>query len=210
MTSDNGWESIAESIRPVLDDMHKTREVALQRCRALIQTSAKAIRHMHRRDFETAETLLGQALAAAKEARAGLAGHPNLLYAGYLQDAEKEAVEAMAVLAIIRGSTLLAPAEMGVDVTSYLNGMGEAASECRRYVLDEMRKGSLPEAERILRAMEDIYDDLITYDYSDAMTGGLRRTCDALRAVIERTRGDLTMTQSQRELLNELRESRKA
>ena len=87
---------------------------------------------------------------------------------------------------------------------SYLNGMGEAASEVRRFALDEMRRGNIDAASSILKQMETIYDDLITFDYADSMTGGLRRTCDALRAVIERTRSDLTATASQQELVREL------
>jgi translin len=88
--------------------------------------------------------------------------------------------------------------------------MAEAASEVRRFALDEMRKGRTDEAERILDIMETIYDDLITFDYPDSMTGGLRRSCDALRAVIERTRSDLTATASQRELIEELRKTRES
>ncbi|MCH8978668.1 MAG: haloacid dehalogenase, partial [Armatimonadetes bacterium] len=127
------------------------------------------------------------------------------LHAPYLQDAEKEMVEAAAVLAIVLDRQLPSPEDLGVGLVSYLNGMGEAASECRRYVLDEMRSGSLTQAERLLNQMESVYGQLITFDYPDSLTGGLRRTCDALRAVIERTRSDLTMTQVQRELIDELR-----
>ncbi|HRK20866.1 MAG TPA: hypothetical protein PLX06_03625, partial [Fimbriimonadaceae bacterium] len=117
----------------------------------------------------------------------------------------KEMVEASAVLAIVKETRYPSAKDLGVGIMSYLNGMGEAASECRRFALDEMRKGRLDVAERILLHMEEIYDDLITFDYSDSMTGGLRRTCDALRPVIERTRSDLTATASQRELIAELK-----
>lgn len=117
-------------------------------------------------------------------------------------------VEAAAVLAIVLGRQYPKPEELGTLIMSFLNGMGEAASECRRFALDEMRRGRLQEAEEILIQMETIYDDLITFDFSDSMTGGLRRTCDALRAVIERTRSDLTMTMSQQELVSELRATR--
>ena len=131
--------------------------------------------------------------------------HPKILHGPYLQDAEKEMVEAAAVLAIVLDRPLPSPEDLGVGLIAYLNGMGEAASECRRYVLDEMRSGSLSQAERLLNQMESVYGQLITFDYPDSLTGGLRRTCDALRAVIERTRSDLTMTQVQRELIDELR-----
>jgi translin len=207
LKSTEGWNGIIEGLRPEMEAMHQTRELALSQCRKLIQTSAKCIRHVHRRQFDEAKALLIEAKAIAKAARVGLDPHGPLLYAGYLQDAEKEMVEAAAVLAIALDEPIPSSAELGVQITSYLNGMGEAASECRRYVLDEMRKGSLEQAERMLSAMETIYEDLITFDYADSLTGGLRRTCDALRAVVERTRSDLTMTHSQQELLGALRQA---
>lgn len=199
-------EQAIEELRPLMEQMHATREVTLQRSRKLIQTCSKAIRHMHRKQFEAADTLLAEARALSREARAGAAGFPEILYAGYIQDAEKEYVEAATVLAIIRGAAIPAMADLDVQPVSYLNGLGEAASEVRRYLLDELRAGRYSEAEEILGKMERIYDDLITFDFPDGMTGGLRRTCDALRAVIERTRSDLTLTHSQGELLRALRE----
>jgi translin len=119
-------------------------------------------------------------------------------------------VEAAAVLAIVRDEPYPSAEELGAQVMSYLNGMGEAASEVRRFALDEMRHGRIDKAEAILAQMETIYEDLITFDYADSMTGGLRRTCDALRAVVERTRSDLTATTSQQELVRELRATREA
>lgn len=188
-----------------MDGTHQARESVLGQTRKIIQTSSKCIRHVHRKQFDEAKVLLNEAKALCANARGMLQGQPRVLYAGYLQDAEKEMVEAAAVYAMVLDEPFPSPAELGVDLTSYLNGMGEAASECRRYVLDEMRTGDLEQAKRLLGTMDLIYDDLITFDYPDTLTGGLRRTCDALRAVIERTRSDLTMTALQRELLTELK-----
>lgn len=199
------WDRIVSDLKPAMEAMHRKREEALGLCRSAIQTASRSIRHVHRRQFEEASRLLEEGWSLLARAREALRDHPALFFAGYLQDAEKEMIEAAAVIGIVKGDRLPHPSETGVEITSYLNGMGEAASECRRYVLDEMRTGSLVEAERILGAMEMIYDDLIGFDYADSLTGGLRRTCDALRGVIERTRGDLTLTASQRELLEELR-----
>jgi translin len=192
-----------------MDAMHQTRERALASTRLLIQTCSKCIRHVHRHQFDEASRLLGEAQGIAEKAREDLRPHPELFYAGYLQDAEKEMVEAAALLAMVHDRPSPTPESLGVGPVSYLNGMGEAASEARRYVLDEMRKGRYDSAERLLAAMETIYDDLITFDYPDSLTGGLRRTCDALRAVIERTRSDLTLTACQQELLQALREADK-
>jgi len=202
------WETIVTDLKGRAQKMHEGREVGLAKCRILIQTSAKCIRHIHRNQFPEAHSLLADAQRIATDARTALAPFPELYYAGFLHDAEKEMVEAAAVLAIIEERPYPSPLELGAGVMSYLNGMGEAASEVRRYCLDEMRRGNLPKAEAILQQMETIYDDLITFDFPDAMTGGLRRTCDALRAVIERTRSDLTATVSQQALVEELRATR--
>jgi translin len=204
------WEEIAVALRAKAQGMHQGREAGLSRCRTLIQTSAKCIRHVHRHQFDEADALLAEAKRIAKEAHVALGPYPELYYAGFLHDAEKEMVEAAGVLAIVRGEKYPTADELEVSTMSYLNGMGEAASEVRRFALDEMRKGKLQEAERILALMEGIYDELITFDYPDAMTGGLRRTCDALRPVIERTRSDLTASVTQHALVNELRQTRES
>lgn len=202
------WDSIAADLRERAQGMHEAREVGLTKCRLLIQTSSKCIRHIHRHQFDEARALLQEAKSIAAAARTALSPFPALYHAGFLHDAEKEMVEAAAVLAIIEDQPYPSADELGAGVMSYLNGMGEAASEVRRYCLDEMRKGRLDKAETILLQMETIYDDLITFDFPDAMTGGLRRTCDALRAVIERTRSDLTATVSQQALVEELKATR--
>lgn len=190
--------------------MHECREIGLTKTRLAIQSSAKAIRSIHRHEFEAAVKLLADAQRIAGEARVALKPYGEIYYAGYLHDSEKEVVEAHAVYAIVHQQDLPTPESLGVGIMAYLNGMGEAASEVRRFALDEMRRGKMDEAERILKQMELIYDDLITFDYSDSMTGGLRRTCDALRAVIERTRSDLTATASQKELIAEMQATRAA
>ncbi len=202
------WESIVEELRGTTQEMHEAREAGLTASRKTIQLASRCIRHIHRHQFAEAETLLGETKAAAERAREAMRPFPELYYAGFLHDGEKEMVEAAAVLAIVRETPLPSPKALGAMPMSYLNGMGEAASEVRRYALDEMRAGRLEKAESILLQMEAIYEELITFDYSDAMTHGLRRTCDALRAVIERTRSDLTATVSQQALVRELQATR--
>jgi translin len=199
------WEEITGSLREHAQQMHEAREAGLAVCRKITQTSSRSIRHVHRHQFDEARELLKQVTELSKTAREHLSKFGELFYAGYLHDAEKEMVEAAAVLAIVHGEPYPTPTELGVLMATYLNGMAEAASEVRRFALDELRKGRTSEAERILGQMEEIYDELITFDFPDSMTGGLRRSCDALRAVIERTRSDLTATSIQIELIEELR-----
>lgn len=200
------WEGIANGLRERAQGMHEAREGALAQCRKLGQLAARSIRHVHRHQFEDAERLLEEAKVTAQQARAILKPFPELNPA-YLHDSEKEMVEAAAVLAIVHGRPYPSAEELGAQVMSYLNGMGEAASEVRRFALDEMRRGNMDKAAAILEQMEGIYEELITFDFSDAMTGGLRRTCDALRAVIERTRSDLTTTATQQALVRQLQET---
>ena len=141
-----------------------------------------------------AEALRAQAQAALREAQTAVAPHPAVAFAGFLHDAEKEFAEAMLTAALVDGDPLPSHADIGVELPAWLNGLAEAASELRRHLLDRLRAGELERAEQLLAAMEDVYDLLVTIDYPDAVTGGLRRTADALRAVLERTRSDLTTT----------------
>ena len=124
----------------------------------------------------------------------------DIYYAGYVQDAQKEYAEAETVKAIMRDLPMPSHESLGIEAAPYLNGLAEAASECRRDVLDLIRAGQVERADYVMKAMDDLYYILITFDYPDAITGGLRRTMDQTRAVLERTRGDLTVTIRQREL----------
>ena len=151
-----------------------------------------AIRAVQRREFHEARELIAVAAAYLAEAEAALDGHPDVRYAGFLHDAKKEFAEANLTLAFVAGQPMPTADELAVEVQAYLNGMAEAASELRRQVLDCLRRGENDEAEHLLQVMDDVYGLLITIDYPDALTGGLRRSTDALRAVLERTRGDVT------------------
>lgn len=199
-------DTIAEQIRVNLEAKNAARDVVLRRSRALIRDCSLAIRATHRGEFETAASLLAAARAAAGEMISGVREYPDLYYAGYTQDALKEFAEASITYALITDSPLPEPAELGVEDAAYLNGLGEAVGEMRRYVLDIIRHDRTERAERILQAMDDIYGVLVTMDFPDALTSGLRRTTDMVRGVLERTRGDLTMAMRQERLSAALKE----
>lgn len=129
-----------------------------------------------------------------------LAPFPAVAHAGFLHDAEKEYAEARLTAALVAGAPLAGPDDLDVLAASWLRGLAEAASELRRHLLDRLRAGDLDTGEDLLSAMDDVYDVLVTVDFPDAITGGLRRTVDALRAVLERTRGDVTTTVLQERL----------
>jgi translin len=181
-------------MRAELDAVNAARESGLSACRRTIRASSSAIRAVHRRDAAQVEASLAVARAALHEAQEALLPHPAVAFAGFLHDAEKEYAEAVLTATLVSGGAIPSYTQIGVQLPAWLNGLAEAASELRRHLLDQLRAGELVSAEDLLEAMEDIYDFLITFDYPDAVTGGLRRAADSLRAVLERTRSDLTTT----------------
>ena len=193
-------ESIVAEATTQIEGSHAARERALASSRALTRQCANTIRAVHRGEFGDAEALLHEAMATARALRAGLADHPALLFAGYTQDALKEYAEAALVYAFLHGDEPPGPIAIQVDPAAYLNGLAEAASELRRAILDGLRHGQVARGETLLAIMDDVYSMLVTVDYPDAITGGLRRTTDALRAVLERTRGDMTAAIRQEQL----------
>jgi len=199
------WDEMLASLRSELDGRHEAREAALRESRLAIQNCSRAIKSAHRADWEAAEKGLAEAKARLDGARAVGENHPEVVFAGHLQDAEKEYVEGRILVAMLRNEPLPLPSELGVAAPVYLNGIAEAASECRRSILDLMRRGDLDEAERLQSLMERVQDELALFDYPDGVTGGLRRTNDALRAVVERTRSDLALTRVQSRLIEELK-----
>lgn len=192
-----------------LDAINAARENALVISRALTRRCANAIRAIHRHEWAEADGLLEEAGTTAAELRERLRPHPAIYHAGYSQDALKEYAEARLTLALVRDTPLSTSAELDVEPAAYLNGLAEAASELRRYLLDALRQGDTGDTERLLAAMDDVYSILVTVDYPDAVTGGLRRTTDALRAVLERTRGDLTASLRQDQLIAALKQVEK-
>lgn len=170
------------------------REAGLAACRRVIRSSASSIRAVHRREPERAASLRDEAKTALDEAVAALSPHPAIYHAGFLHDAAKEYAEACCTAALVAGDPLPSADALGVEGPAWLNGLAEAASELRRHLLDRLRAGELEAGESLLAAMDDVYDALVAVDLPDALTGGLRRTVDQLRAVLERTRGDVTTT----------------
>ncbi len=202
----NDLERVCGEIRNDLEQRNAARDAAIAQSRQLIRHCSASIRAIHRRDWESAEDKLQLAQTGAAELKATVAGYPDLYHTGYTQDAMKEVAEAFITRAIIRGEALPKPSELGVESATYLKGLGEAATELRRFILDIMRRreSHSDEAERLLDAMDAIYDQLVTFDFPDALTHGLRRQTDVVRGVLERTRGDLTQSLRQQQLQNAL------
>ena len=222
---------ISAGIRKRLDAKSAAREKGLTASRAAIRFCANSIRAVHRGEMELARELQGQAREQLDAARAAMkpypdiyhAGflhdaeglsavhdHPEIRFAGYLQDAQKEYAEARITEAVVTGSGRLpTPEEVGVEDAPFLNGMAEAIGEGRRHILDLLRHGEVDRGEAILSAMDDIYYVLVSMDYPDAITGGLRRSTDVARSIMERSRGDLSITIVQRGVQEAIERARK-
>jgi translin len=195
--------TISEKIRQDFIAKTAARDAAVTISRELIRYCSMSIRASHRDEWAEAERLLNEARRVADDMLARVRAYPELLFAGYTQDAIKELVEANVTLAVARGQSFPPPEAIstdGVEYAAYLNGLAEAAGELRRRALDKMRAGHNDESERLLTAMDDIYDVLVMMDFPDAVTGGLRRNTDMVRGVLERTRGDLTTSYLEGEL----------
>jgi translin len=192
--------SLVEPLRSRLDAANAAREKGLSSARKTIQSSSQSIRATHRQEWEQASQLADAAARSLHEAQSALTPYPQLAASGPLHDAAKEYAEARLTLALAAGRALPSAEELGIGDASWLNGLAEAASELRRHLLDRLRAGDVARSEELLAAMDEVYALLVTVDYPDALTGGLRRTTDALRPVLERTRGDLTTTILQQRL----------
>jgi len=197
-------DSIADKIRSDLLAKDTAREKALPLCREAIRFCSKAIRALHRQEFDSARDKLASAGKLIHNARKNLAGYPELQHTRFLLDAQKEFAEGSITLALITRQKLPDPDELETDYAAYLNGLGEAAGEVRRYILDSLRKGGQSRGEELLQALDDIYDVLVTMDFPNAITASLRHTTDMVRAVLERTRSDLTLAIQQKGLENRL------
>lgn len=185
-------QTIIDTINQAFDIKSAVRDRTLSRSRELIRHCANAIRAAHRGADEQAQTLLSTAREAAAQMVAEAQKYPDVYWAGYTQDALKELSEAHLTRAIILDEPLPTPEALKVEYAAYLNGLAEAAGELRRFALDALRRGDVQQAEKMLGHMDDIYSMLVTVDFPGAITGGLKRSTDMVRGVLERTRGDVT------------------
>jgi translin len=200
-------EKIADQAREEFDALTAARDKALAQTRTLIRHASRAIRAIHRDEQDVANQELSDARKLAAALHKDLEEYPSLYHAGYTQDALKEYAEATLLMALLDNGNLPTPGELDLEVATYLRGLAETVGELRRRTLDILRGGHSSEAERLLQCMDEIFSVLVTMDYPDAVTHGLRRLTDVSRSIIERTRGDITMSLRQERLERALREA---
>ena len=197
-------ELIAAELRSYFAAEDEAREKALRSCRQVIRYSADAIRALHRQEQDKAKQLLDSAYELLRELNYDLARHGRLLHSGFVHDAQKEFAEGYITLTLITGEDLPKPGALDISNAAYLDGLGESVGELRRYVLDSLRRNDFSDCEGLLTTMDEIYGILITMDFPELLAHGLRRTTDAIRNIIERTRGDLTVSLRQKNLETKL------
>jgi len=193
-------EALSDRIRESFERKNQIRDEALAQSRNLIRHAARAIRAIHREDTDLAYENLKEADILAEALREGLSQDPDLYFSGYAQDALKEYCEAHLTVASILNKDWPSPEDLKAEYPTYLNGMSEVVGELRRRIMDIMREGHSQEVERLLDVMDDIYAQLVTMDFPDALTYGLRRRTDIARSIIERTQADVTVSYRQQEL----------
>lgn len=196
------YRAICEKIRGQFDLKDSARERGLALSREVVRNSANAIRAIHRHQFDEARTLIATIHGLVQEMNTVLADYPEVKYAGFVHDSQKEFAEATIFLSVVTNDPLPDPDSLHIDYPAYLHGIGDATGEMRRLILDRIRDGAsaTKENEEMLNTMDDIYFELISFDYPAAITAGLRRITDVLRGTIERTRGDLSTAMSQQKL----------
>ena len=199
--------AIGGEITARFDAVNTSRDRALNDGRQIIRLSANAIRAIHRAELDEARARLAEAETILAELVAHLHPYPQIYWQGYVQDAMKEYGEARIVFAMVTRGPIPSPAQLGIEDAPWLNALAEGASELRRELLDALRLGATDRAESLLASMDAAYDLLVTVDFPDGITGGLRRTTDQFRAVLERTRNDLTLTMTQDRLERALRDA---
>ena len=195
---------IGDAAQEFFSEMHGAREKALRLSREVVRNSANSIRAAHRGEFELSRQLLGKVAALAQDMSGASDTHPAVYYAGYVEDAQKEYAEASATLAFSEGTYLPGPKELKIGHAPYLNGLAEAVGELRRFILDSLRRDDFSRCEELMELMDEVYSILVSMDFPDAVTRGLRRSTDMARGVLERTRGDLTVALRQRRLEQKL------
>jgi translin len=191
---------IGTAVIEELTERNRDREQALSVSREVIRFSANAIRAVHRGAFDDAKELIANGDARLREADHIRESSPSIFNAGFMNDARKEFTEANVTLAVISGADIPSISDLKVDAAAYINGMAEVIGELRRYILDALRRDAVDGCPEFMDIMDEMYSVLVTIDFPEGVTSGLRHNTDAMRGVLERTRGDLTMALRQHSL----------
>lgn len=193
-------QAVAAEAQADFSGRHEARERAYRLSRDVIRNSANSIRATHRSELAKARDLLTTTSRIVGDIERTLQDYPSVYYAGFVEDGQKEYVEASAMLAFAQGTPLPTPRDLNVGHAPYLNGLAESVGELRRFILDSLRRDDFSRCEELMEVMDEVYSVLVSMDFPEGVTRGLRRSTDMARGVLERTRGDLTLALRQRRL----------
>lgn len=196
---------ILKPMRTEIESDDEVREKVLPLSRSAVRKCSESIKETHRGNFESAEKLLEEAHEIAKQASREINESVFVSRSRSLDVAYQELAEAANLLSLLRNSTYTPPGRFGIPTRPYLTGLADTVGELRRAVLDMLRDEKVESAVNLLGFMEEILDELHTFDFPNALVPELRRKSDVARSIIERTRGDITSAIQQSKLVKELR-----
>ncbi|MDP2217039.1 MAG: haloacid dehalogenase [Methanolobus sp.] len=201
---------ISDMIKESFEIKDTAREKTLVISRDVVRNCRTAMFSIHRGDLEKASGMLESSRRMLEEIDSLLEEHPDIYHAGFVEHAQQEYIEGYVLFALVKSkgdtASIAGPEELNVSYAAYLNGLADVIGELRRHTLDIIRNDVPSEGEQYLEVMEEIYACLMMFDFPDAMTHGLRHKTDTARAVIERTRSDLTTAIGQQKLEISMRE----
>ena len=196
-------EKVVTKIEDGLDEKDQVRELALKSARAITRSAGGILRGLHKgQDGKSEYSELRKEVSKLSKL---LSGHPELAHAGYVENALQEYAEAGIVQSILENGDVPSPQDLGVGDVPYLLGLGDSVGELRRLCLNELKSGKVAKANAFLEMMEDIYSALMRFDYPDAIVP-LRHKQDVARSLLEKTRGEVAVTASTRNLHERIQE----
>ncbi len=191
-------EEIGKEIEEVLDEKDSVREIAIKSSREIIRIASRVITKLHRRENEIEE--IRRIKEEVWHLRSLLLNeYPDLFYSGFVQNALQEYVEALLLEAIINKKDIPSPKELYVNPSAYLMGCGDVVGELRREVLESLRVGNFNQAESYLQLMEEFYEMLMRFNYPSGLVP-IKQKQDVARALVEKTRGEITIAAMNRNL----------
>ncbi|MFX1410484.1 MAG: hypothetical protein ACFFA6_09035 [Promethearchaeota archaeon] len=189
MSLKNIFSELTES----LDKLDHDREKILKMSRIIIRDCSIAIKNIHRKEFEQYEEKIQSVKNNHEKLELLVNKNPGIFYK-YLKTPEQEYAEAVSFYSIILKKDLPSPIEMKIDPLNYALGLADVVGELRRYALDNIRNSQVKELNKTLESMDEIYSNLFSIDYPSGLTQDLRQKTDRARSIIEKTRGDISIS----------------
>lgn len=199
-----GFESIFDGIRKEIEEDDKVRERSLPLARSAVRKCSESIKLSHRGEYQAARKSLEDANELITQAKVEMEKSVFLDKSRILDTAYQELAEAMNVLSILENNMLSTPEVFDIPSRAYLTGLADTIGEIRRATLEKLRNDDVTKATQYLSLMENIFEELTSFDFPNALVPDLRRKCDVARGIIERTRADVTTAVRQNRLIREI------